>query len=176
MEKLKSNKIIQLEHDLETKTRRCTTCREIKHFSEFRPRPERKIQVGSKCNECEKIREKIVRDSQTSEQKQAKKEYVKNWKSNKEGTEFLKSAYGLTLEDFKKMELEQNYVCAICKKPETIKRKGNNNSIKPLCVDHCHETGIVRGLLCHFCNAGLGYFKDSLENLKIAIVYLEKTK
>ncbi len=41
------------------------------------------------------------------------------------------------------------------------------------CVDHDHQTGFVRGLLCRDCNAALGLFKDSQEILERAIGYLE---
>jgi len=61
---------------------------------------------------------------------------------------------------------EQGGGCAIC--GETKPLKGKNY----LCVDHCHETGEVRGILCHACNTGLGKFKDSPELLHTAINYL----
>lgn len=67
---------------------------------------------------------------------------------------------------------KQNYVCAICKKPETqIKRK--SNKIKMLSVDHCHETGKIRGLLCFKCNIGIGSFNDSIELFLYAIKYIK---
>lgn len=43
-----------------------------------------------------------------------------------------------------------------------------------LFVDHCHISGKIRGLLCRDCNIGLGYFRDSEENLAKAIVYLKE--
>jgi DNA-binding sugar fermentation-stimulating protein len=72
--------------------------------------------------------------------------------------------YGLTLADFACLLDEQDYLCAVCKEP------GN------LVVDHCHETGQVRGLLCHGCNVGLGYFVDSPTRLRQAAEYLENNE
>ena len=45
---------------------------------------------------------------------------------------------------------------------------------KYLAIDHCHESGIVRGLLCMPCNTGLGNFKDNVQTLLNAIKYLER--
>lgn len=70
---------------------------------------------------------------------------------------------------------KQNGVCAICKKPETAKKQ-SGNGIKRLSVDHDHTTGAIRGLLCMYCNTALGKFKDDIEILKSAIVYLEAHK
>ncbi len=72
-------------------------------------------------------------------------------------------AYGLTLEAFQAMERGQNGCCAICARPPT---KGNLN------VDHCHETGRVRGLLCKPCNTALGALGDNAEGLRRALTYL----
>lgn len=76
----------------------------------------------------------------------------------------LQRKFNLTPEQYLEMEKQQNSVCCICKKKCTRK----------LAVDHNHSTGKVRGLLCNSCNRGLGYFKDSLENLQQAIIYLKE--
>jgi len=73
--------------------------------------------------------------------------------------------YGLSVEDYEKMAADQNGVCAICGQPERKK--------SALSVDHDHETGEVRGLLCDACNRGLGAFRDDPERLGRAIAYLE---
>ena len=82
--------------------------------------------------------------------------------------------YGLIPEDYFKMLKEQNGVCAICKQPETEKRKGTDNSVKNLSVDHCHNTNKVRQLLCTKCNHLLGLAKDDPEILKNAAIYLKR--
>lgn len=71
--------------------------------------------------------------------------------------------YGITAQDFAVMYLSQDGLCGICGVPMT----------NPY-VDHCHQTGKVRGLLCHHCNTGLGNFRDCPEFLLNAIQYLAK--
>lgn len=78
----------------------------------------------------------------------------------------LKTSYGLTIEQYDEMLATQNGVCAICK-------RGSSNK-KHLHVDHCHATGKVRGLLCHYCNIGIGYFQDDPNTLQRCILYLNR--
>jgi hypothetical protein len=73
--------------------------------------------------------------------------------------------YGITIEYYDSMVEQQRGLCAIClKKPEKLH------------VDHSHETGIVRALLCHKCNTSLGLLQEDAEILNRAIEYLEKHK
>lgn len=81
----------------------------------------------------------------------------------------LKKAYGLTLDEFERMKTAQSGLCAICQQPPSRIRL---DRIGELAVDHDHKTGKVRGLLCHYCNSGLGQFRDSPELLTRAIAYL----
>lgn len=71
--------------------------------------------------------------------------------------------HGLTEEKCASMRKNQKGRCLIC------------NLKKKLVIDHCHCTGIVRGLLCVFCNIGLGSFRDSPTALRNAAAYLEKS-
>lgn len=89
-----------------------------------------------------------------------------NWRLNKHRSNMKK--YGLTPDDYTKMLLQQNNVCAICHQPETTRYKYR------LCVDHDHITGKVRGLLCHMCNTGLGKFFDNPDTLISASNYLKE--
>ena len=89
------------------------------------------------------------------------------WKSKRHY--FLKHKFGITEIQYNEMLKNQNNACAICKSTES----GDSRTTK-LAVDHCHETGVVRGLLCSSCNKAIGFLKDSIENLKNAIGYLKK--
>lgn len=74
--------------------------------------------------------------------------------------------YGLTLEGYEGMLLEQGGGCAICGLPP---------GTRALHVDHDHRTGEVRGLLCNNCNQGLGRFRDEPDALVAAAMYLIRT-
>lgn len=77
----------------------------------------------------------------------------------------FRRTYGVSLVEIEAIREAQGGVCAICRDP---KRPGR----KSLCVDHCHRTGRVRGLLCHQCNKAIGLFGDSPSHLHAAIAYL----
>lgn len=74
--------------------------------------------------------------------------------------------YGITRAEYEAMLEAQGGGCAICG------AEMRDSTRMRLCVDHCHDTGRVRGLLCGHCNRGLGSFSDSLEMLDKARAYL----
>lgn len=82
----------------------------------------------------------------------------------------LRKSYKITYLDYKNMLKAQNNACAICSL-----RNGTNGPHKRLFVDHDHETGVVRGLVCNRCNVMLGYLGD-VQLLEKAQAYLEKAK
>lgn len=83
----------------------------------------------------------------------------------------LANIYGLTAEQYQTMFEAQGGVCAICGQAET-KKHGRTGTEFRLAVDHCHESGRVRGLLCQTCNRVVGLFKDDIERHRKAIEYL----
>ena len=82
----------------------------------------------------------------------------------------IKRNYGISYEEYEAIRSKQGGKCAICG------NESNNNSrtYDRLFVDHCHETGKVRGLLCSSCNHALGLMKDDTKLLKLAIDYLNE--
>lgn len=77
--------------------------------------------------------------------------------------------FGITEEQYDSMVKSQGGVCASCGLPETATRNG---VVKQLAVDHCHATGIIRGLLCQRCNLLLGLADDDIHVLLKAVEYL----
>jgi len=73
--------------------------------------------------------------------------------------------YSISLVDYQKLLVEQNFSCKICGRKETTN----------LSIDHDHVTQEVRGLLCRSCNLGIANFDDNVDRLKSAIVYLSNS-
>lgn len=76
----------------------------------------------------------------------------------------LQKTYGITSEEYDEMLEAQGGVCKIC---------GATPGARRLAVDHCHDTGEIRGLLCYNCNSALGRFQDNIALLEAAIKYLK---
>jgi hypothetical protein len=70
------------------------------------------------------------------------------------------------------MYKDQNGRCKICNE-EVNNLTTNDRSNKKTVVDHCHDTGMVRGVLCHSCNCAIGLLKDSISTIENALHYLQ---
>lgn len=81
----------------------------------------------------------------------------------------LLKAYGISLDDYNSLLVEQEGCCAICKRHHSL-------FMRKLSVDHDHKTGRVRGLLCKDCNTSLGQFNDDVDTLLSAVSYLNRNK
>lgn len=128
----------------------CSKCGIEKCMSKFHKNSNRKDGHDNRCKEC-KRRSFVYTDEM----------YIRNKRNN------LMSKFGLTLEDYNEMFDKQNGCCAIC---------GTHQAelTRSLAVDHSHENGHIRGLLCQPCNTALGKFKDSIEMLDKASQYLKE--
>jgi hypothetical protein len=81
----------------------------------------------------------------------------------------LQRKYGVNEQSYFSLWNQQNGVCAICGNEETARYKG---TLKMLAVDHDHETGVIRGLLCQECNTGIGKFRHDQDLLVKASEYV----
>ena len=130
--------------------RTCMTCGVEKNILEFYMRDKKTGRRHSACKECDKTRVKA--------RHQANPERTRN--------NDLKRNYGITLQEHQEMYKNQNGVCAICKGE-------GDGKWKKLCVDHDHNTGKVRQLLCRNCNMVLGQVGDNPNLLEEMIKYLQ---
>lgn len=145
-------------------TKRCPRCEQDKFFSAFGKDKTKKNGLSSYCLNCAKANRKINYAKNPEKEKKKLNQY---YSVNKERSRqySLKALYGLSVESYREMLEQQNSSCKICKTHE-------NNLKRKLFVDHCHETGKVRGLLCQYCNTMLGNTKDNVLVLQSAINYL----
>jgi hypothetical protein len=132
----------------------CSACNKMQSKEDFYKRSDRNSGLTSSCKTCRKAKGK------------------ESWTPRKQSSYKLMAQYNLTLEDYTNLLEKQGGVCCICKQKETA--KANAGYTKSLAVDHCHSTGKIRGLLCQSCNTGLGSFKDNIDTIQNAILYLKE--
>ena len=125
-------------------TRVCRLCNTEKDISCFSP---------TEAYRCKPCRAEQQRNYRRNNRKQASAVH-RLWK------------YSMTKTEYESLFQFQEGVCAICLQPESEERWA------VLCVDHNHDTGEIRGLLCQSCNRGLAHFKDDIMNLIRATEYL----
>lgn len=133
--------------DRNVETKVCNKCDERKTLINFNLQPRNKDGHHHICREC---KNKGDRD-----------------RNNKQRYD-LWTKYGLTVEEYEQMKKDQDYRCknAGCRRHESESTRGS------LVVDHCHETGVVRGLLCGNCNSAEGMIGGCPERLLGMIEYL----
>ena len=139
--------------------KRCPKCKQTKPLSEYHRNKSRSDGLAAQCKPCtlEYLREyHLTTKGKASRLRSRRKDQQKHK---------MKHKYGITPEIYKGMLEDQNGACGIC---------GGNNKGRRLCVDHCHKTEKVRGLLCNTCNSGIGYLKDNIDIMASAISYLQQ--
>ena len=148
---------------------RCVQCRDAALNRHISSRQKAKRDGTYVESERTKARRKRWRSENEERERKLRKAWYEAHKNtpgyrNMVRARMLYVEYGLTIEQHDKMLEEHAGRCAICKH----KRK--------LHIDHDHETGKVRGLLCHYCNLILGLAKDSSAQLRSAARYLDRQK
>jgi len=139
----------------DNKVKLCGRCKRALPNSAFAANKAKKDGLQERCRECRKLHHaavgKYTRSKPTPETKRK---------------HMLSCKYKLTPEGFSELLVKQNNRCAICGTTEWGRPSPS--------VDHCHNTGRVRGLLCNTCNRALGLFKDSEELLLLAANYIKE--
>lgn len=116
----------------------------------------------------------VKKDGETDKQYQARAQRIRRKLHPEEiRTRELKRRFGITDAIYQEMYDARDGLCDICGQPETL-RTNRSAGKKMLAIDHDHKTKKIRGLLCSRCNAGVGYFGDSIHNIEAALRYLKK--
>lgn len=157
---------------------RCPDCGQFKAISEFQPSV---VKIGAGyCKPC-KYKRKEAHRKANREQYNAAKRRTRNanleqyqrtareWqRSNPDKLRNyeLRKRYGITPDEYDRILAQQGGKCACC-------GRDANTCGRRLFVDHCHETGRIRGIICNRCNYGIGALGDNIEGLNRAIEYLK---
>ena len=129
----------------------CGRCGVVKAFDDFFDNKRYKSGKASYCKECHRG-------------------YYKQRCPEKRRLEYVKAHYGLSPEEYYRLKTSANSTCQTCGTPE-----GDSKPTK-LVVDHCHETGKVRGMICDRCNRALGLVGDNIQTLSNLITYLNNNE
>lgn len=163
-----SSELRRLGSDIDSPANKtCNKCERTKPISEFYRDSGISDGHSTICKTCKTSNTYKWRENNRSRYNQTQREYQKKaCPERRYGTE-IKRRYGCTLEQYNAMLTLQGGACAICSTLHNpAEKKGR------LYVDHCHETGKVRALLCKHCNSLLGYAKDDTGVLSRAMDYL----
>lgn len=141
----------------------CTKCGQAKPRSEFTKSRDGKYGpvLHASCNECKAQRARSWFADNPERQFEARRR-----------SSLLRN-YGITVGEYEDRLEAQGGVCAICGQDEPAVHGRTGKKFR-LSVDHCHQTGRVRGLLCQKCNRAIGLMNDNADLLKKAIYYLER--
>jgi len=129
--------------------KKCTKCLEWKEESEFFKDKQKLSGYRPDCKKCN-IKRSVLYNRKHKDRNKIRQ---------------IKWSTGLSESDYKSLLIECNNKCCICGNSELTNKR--------LSIDHCHETQLVRGLLCNSCNIALGLFKESKEILLKAVLYLD---
>lgn len=145
------------------KEKKCPHCNLVLEIKEFHSRGPGKT-LQSWCKNCTRTRGKLPqRKTIAAKYRNSKKGKITSFRGH-QGVR-----YKLTITEFETMIEKQNNCCAICGK-----EFNNTKRTKGPYVDHDHNTGKVRELLCHNCNLGIGHFGDNLKLVHLGYLYLLK--
>ena len=142
----------------------CSNCKIEKTFSEFSKNKTIKDGHVPHCKQCVKEYNKLYYFENKERVYVRKKEYY-----NTKGRKLhLEKKYGMTIEQYNQLLIDQDYRCSICKIHQ-------NESKKQFNVDHDHKTGKIRGLLCNLCSVPVAVFSKP-ELMKLIAQYLQVQK
>lgn len=137
----------------------CRICKVEKPYSLFYKQARNSDGYKTECKACAYEQHKTYRDNGGRQVERASALRRKQTNPDKEKNRHYLIRYGITSEQYNEMLSLQNGLCALCKQKEYVRSTDGTGSSKRLAVDHDHNTGKIRGLLCHSCNVALGQYE-----------------
>ncbi len=164
--------------------KRCNVCGELKDIEEFYKAAGCVDGRRGDCRSCFQAKA-VARAEANPELREIARERTRRWiadnddryrsykrsygkldkKKQADRRVHLRKKFGLTPDDYERMLAEQGGGCAVC---------GDPPDKTALHVDHCHDTGVVRGLLCFRCNAAIGNLRDDPRIIAAALAYVTR--
>ena len=154
---------LTIEKAAQMNTKTCITCKIEKPLTEFGPEKNSRDGRRGQCRSC-----RLSQRQERERIRPAKRSPRKPMNLRERRHQTFKTKYKITIDDYDRMLASQNFKCAICLLPP------NTSVHQRLAVDHCHETGSVRGLLCTHCNRSLARFGDNVAGITRVLDYLNK--
>lgn len=152
----------------DTDTKHCRRCDTTKLVGEFHKDGKSRDGLCAYCKECNRAKARKWA-GENPERVKAQAQKRQSLGLNRAQIRFRK--YGIGATEYAALLASQGEACAICGRAAS----GRKDSTE-LCVDHCHTSNEIRGLLCHSCNRGLGLLQDSEEVLEKALAYLRRSR
>lgn len=160
--------------------KKCTLCEVEKAEDAFYVKDRRTGRLASRCKDCnreesrgyyrankEVVKKRVWEYQKANPDVNARSRARRKANGKRRLSDVRK--YGLSGEQYEALLERAGGICEICGRiPSEVSSKG-------ACVDHCHDSNKVRGILCHPCNAALGNFRDEPDVLRAAIAYLERS-
>lgn len=146
--------------------KRCNACGNFHPADLFNRDSHASDGLRSECRPCESKRNQVryrANRERLLENERVRRQADPDRHSKLRRSQKIKRVYGLTDAEFDVMKEKQDGCCLIC-------------GVRPvtLHIDHCHDSGQVRGLLCGLCNRGIGAFRDDPQLLDSAAEYLRR--
>ena len=153
-------------------TKHCGGCNTDKPLDDFHKNSSRKDGRSTQCKVCINTRNKVWY-TKNKERHNALGKANYNANGEKYRDRNYRKKYGITLEQYNQILENQNGLCALCNQPETAMHRKSGGKLRELAVDHCHETGKIRGLLCTKCNVMISNLGDTIERAEKLVKYMK---
>lgn len=169
--------------ELVSESKVCTKCLLEKPLSDFWISDKKRGSRRGPCKECDKAYQRMQYERSPEFREKAyansRKQALAHPRTAEKSREYsIKSKFGLSGAEYQTMAASQGHKCALCGTSE-VGRYGKEAKWKAghWMIDHCHETGRIRGLLCHKCNVRIGAYEGLKKEIGFAVVeaYLNET-